>query len=78
METKFENQEYEQQKLSQKVEGQDELFAKVHLLEQVTKTNHDHIENQLHNTNSRIELVDEKMKLGESDVQEHVKSIQKQ
>lgn len=78
METRFENQEYEQQKITQKVQGQDELFAKVHQLEQITKTNHDHIENQLHHTTSRIELVDEKMKLGQSDVKEHVKNIQKQ
>tara|TARA_B110000285_G_C15057038_1_gene580148 strand:+ start:304 stop:498 length:195 start_codon:yes stop_codon:yes gene_type:complete len=33
METRFENQEYEQQKITQKVQGQDELFAKVHQLE---------------------------------------------
>jgi hypothetical protein len=75
LERRLEEQEYALEKMEKKTQGQDDLFNQVRLIDQFSKMTETKALNDINNMNNNIELVKEKMRIEQSDSEEHIKLL---
>lgn len=75
LERRLDEQEYTLEKMEKKTQGQDDLFNQVRQIDQFAKMTETKALNDINNMNNNIELVKEKMRVEQSDNEEHIKMI---
>lgn len=75
---RLDDTEFTLEKLEKKTAVQDDLFNQMRSIDQFTKITETKVLNEINNMNSNLDLVKEKMRVGHSDVEDHMRTMQKQ